>query len=254
MNRIEKIFQSKKGVMIGYLTVGYPSPEEFLNWVEKSINAGFDILELGLPFSDPVADGPTIEKASREVLNSGFTPSDYLELVKKIREKFPDTPLVTMSYYNPLAKSGEKFFRRLKKAGIDEIIIPDLPLVEGKNIYRKLLKIGFATPMLIPPTITGEYLKELIKTSSGFIYAVSRSGTTGERESIPPEGLSLLKQLRSLTNKPVAIGFGIKSPEQVKPLKGLVDGIIIGSALINRLQRGEELKKWLEDIRKGAFD
>ncbi len=251
MNRVTKIFQEKEKVMIGYLTAGYPTPQKFLEWVETTLKSGFDVLEIGFPFSDPVADGPTIEKASREVLKNGFTSSDYLKLIEKIRSKFPEAPLVTMSYYNPLAKAGEKYFNRLKEKGIDGIIIPDLPLIEGRNLYRKLNKIGFITPMLIPPTIDGEYLRKLIEASSGFIYAVSRSGTTGERKDIPIEGVALLKRLKSLTKKPVAIGFGIKSSEQVKPLKGLVEGIIIGSALINKLDQNKDIKQWLDEIKRG---
>ncbi len=253
MNRITKAFENSRGILIGYLTAGYPDTDTFLQWVDTTVEAGFNILEIGLPFSDPVADGPTIEKASRSVLQNGFSTSLYLDLVRKVRDRYPQLPLVTMSYYNPLAIKEPRIYNDLLTAGIDGMIIPDLPLIEGRKLYRQLNSMGLATPMLIPPTIDGPYLEELINMSSGFIYAVSRTGTTGEREEISDEGKHLIRRLKSMTGKPVAIGFGIKSAHQLAPIKGMVDAIIIGSALIRRLENGKSIGEWAEEIKKGAF-
>ncbi len=253
MNRVEKAFKIKNGIMIGYLAAGYPDFEGSIHWIEKSINSGFDIIEIGLPFSDPVADGPTIQKASKIALERGMDPERYLELIKILREKHPEIPFITMTYYNLIAKD-KNYPGKLLNSGIDGLIIPDLPLIEGKIFYRTLNKMGLATPMLIPPTIKGEYFNRLIKNSSGFIYAVSRSGTTGERDEIPEEGISLIKRLKKSTTKPVAIGFGIKTAGQVEPLKRMVDGIIIGSALIKKLENNDDIREWVAAIKKGAFN
>ncbi len=250
MNRIDVAFAEKKLVAIGYLTAGYPDPDQTLEWVKKSVESGFDIVELGLPFSDPVADGPTIEKASISALAKGLTPLKYLEIAGDIRRKFPDLPLITMTYYNLIARGGEKFLKELKKGGIDGLILPDLPLIEGEKIYSELQKMGFATPLLIPPTLHSAYRKKIEEKETGLIYVVSRSGTTGERKDIPEEGIRLLDTVKKETSKPVAIGFGISSPEQVKPIKGKADGIIIGSALIKKLSNNEEISEWIREIKK----
>ncbi len=253
-NRVDEVFRRSGKIFIGYLTCGYPDDETTLEWADRVISAGFEILEIGLPFSDPVADGPVIELASQEALKRGMTPEKYLEIVSEIRKKHPDIPLITMSYYNPIARKGFKYIENLKKSGIDGIIIPDLPLIEGENFYRKINSLGIVTPMLIPPTIKGEYFKKLVKASSGFIYAVTRTGTTGARDEIPPEGIELFRRLKRETNKPVAAGFGISRPQQLTSIKNLVDGFIIGSALIKKLEEGEDIKNWLNWIKEGIKD
>ena len=252
MNRVEKIFKARNNIMIGYLTAGYPDFDRSIQWIEKSINSGFDIIEIGLPFSDPVADGPTIQKASKISIDKGMNPQKYLDLLRILRKKHTETPFITMTYYNLIAKNQD-YPKKLLSSGIDGLIIPDLPLIEGEKIYKALNKIGLVTPMLIPPTIKENHFKLLIKNSTGFIYAVSRSGTTGQRDTIPEEGISLLKKLKQATTKPVALGFGIKTAKQLENIKGMADGIIIGSALITKLENNDNLKKWVTEIKKGAF-
>ncbi len=239
MNRIDKVFKGlkKRGecALIPFVTAGDPSPEATVEVVVRMASLGADIIELGLPFSDPLADGPTIQAASFRALEAGMNPEVYFDVVRQIRKK-TDVPLVLMGYYNPVLKMGlDVFAKRAAEAGIDGTIIPDLPLEEADEWRREARGAGLANILLIAPNTPLERVKRIVKASSGFTYYVSVLGITGARTELPPE-LSLgLKRVKECSSKPVAVGFGISRPEQVRGLRDVADGIIVGSAIVKLL-------------------
>jgi len=237
MSRIQEAFQkANDALLIGYITAGDPTPEMTPKIADSMILGGVDILELGLPFSDPIADGPTIQAASLRALKAGTTPIRVLEIAEQIRRQH-DVPLVVMTYYNPVLQNGlEKFFSAAKAAGVDGFIIPDLPVEEAADYKKAASKCGLDTIFLASPATSKERLEKIVKASSGFLYLVSRFGVTGAQTSVTDSTVQLIKRVHQATagRIPLAVGFGISKPEHVKTVVAAgADAAIVGSVFIN---------------------
>ena len=240
MNTIKTVFQKQKqlgnGCLIGYVTAGDPTPERTPEIADALIKGGVDILELGLPFSDPIADGPTIQNASLRALKAHTTPMRVVEIAKEIKAKH-NIPIVIMTYYNPVFKFGvEQFLAAAKEAGVDGFIVPDLP-VEEANEYRKAAKTAkLDTIFLASPATSKERLIKIVDASSGFLYLVSRFGVTGAQTAMADTTVELIKRVQPITagKVPLAVGFGISRPEHVqRVISAGADAAIVGSAFIN---------------------
>lgn len=240
MNRIDKKFselkKNKKKALIAFMTAGDPSlkiSEELVLSFEK---AGVDIIELGVPFSDPMADGPTIQASSERALKNGVTLEKVLDLVQRIRRR-TQIPIAFMMYYNPIFHMGEeKFIKRAKAVGLDGVIIPDLPPEEATNLSKLARKNNISTIFLLAPTTTKKRMKKIVNACSGFVYYVSLTGVTGVKDALPSECLNQIKSIKKITSKPVCIGFGIKTPKQAKQMAKCSDGIIVGSAIVKKIE------------------
>jgi len=257
MNAIKTAFQRAKqqgnGCLIGYITAGDPTPERTPEIADALIRGGVDILELGLPFSDPIADGPTIQAASLRALNAGTTPLRVLEIAKEIKSQH-DVPLVVMTYYNPVFQHGvDNFLAAAKKHGVDGFIVPDLP-VEEADSYRKAAKAHqLDTIFLASPATSKERLTKIVDASSGFLYLVSRFGVTGAQSSVQDSTVQLIKKVHPFTSGrvPLAVGFGISKPEHVKKvIEAGADAAIVGSAFINIVQQNRS--GMLGELQKSA--
>jgi len=243
MSRIESVFKrAEHKALIPYVTVGYPDIEATLKVVPLLVKNGADIIELGIPFSDPLADGVTIQRASFQALQNGVTTTTCLEVAGKLREKVR-VPLVFMSYFNPLFRYGlEKFCRDCAKAGIDGLIIPDLPPEEGTALEEVAHKNGIDVIYLLAPTSTRERIRLVAEHSRGFIYLVSVTGVTGARNQLPKNLSQFVKRVRKATDKPLCVGFGIATPEQARQVAQITDGVIVGSRLIQLMEQDPTLK------------
>ena len=253
MSRIENVFKSGNKALIGYLTAGYPSPEITVKAAAILAESGCDIIELGIPFSDPLADGATIQHASYEALQQGISPKSCLEIAAEIRQQI-DTPLVFMSYYNPLLNFGlEAFCRAAAEAGIDGLIIPDLPPEEGDELDTAAGEHDMDLIYLLAPSSTEERISLVAGKSRGFIYLVSITGVTGARQSLPADLDGFVKRVREKTGKPLCIGFGVSNPEQAQRVGQLADGVIVGSRLIQLIEEDatlSSLKAAVHSLRK----
>ena len=223
--------------LIAYITAGDPSLEASANIVLAAAEAGADIIELGVPFSDPVADGPVIQRASDRALRSGTTLAGVLDLVRRLRTR-TEVPLVLFSYFNPLLQMGlENFAESAASAGADGVLATDLTPEEANEYRAALRPRGLDTIFLAAPTSTDERLARIAEASSGFLYLVSRTGVTGTREALP-EGLpALARRVRNFTKLPIAVGFGISAPTHVSVLGGIADAAVVGSALMVEVER-----------------
>jgi len=233
MSRITQVFaRPDHKALVAYLTVGYPTAESTLEIVPLLVDAGCDIIELGIPFSDPLADGTTIQAASSQALQQGVTPEFCLDVAGKIRQKV-DVPLAFMTYYNPVLRFGLKSFcTACEEAGVDGLIIPDLPPDEATALDISAGQHGLDLIYLLAPTSTTHRIRLVAEKSRGFIYLVSLIGVTGPRESLP-EGLEdFVSRVRKETGKPLCVGFGISTPEQAHRISRMADGIIVGSRLL----------------------
>jgi len=244
MSRIEKVFADKsKKALIGYVTVGYPSIEATLEIVPALVENGCDIIELGIPFSDPLADGPIIQKSSFEALQRGTTPEKCVEVARKLRGGI-DVPLIFMGYYNPVLHYGiEVFCKECAEAGIDGFVIPDLPPEEGVELEKSARENGIDMIYLLAPTSDDERIDIVAEKSSGFIYLVSLTGVTGSGTELPPELENFVTRVRQKTSKPLCVGFGITTPEQASRVAGVADGIIVGSRIIKLIEEDPSLDK-----------
>ncbi|MFC1846602.1 tryptophan synthase subunit alpha [Chloroflexota bacterium] len=241
MSRIEQVFRrSQTKALIAYVTAGYPSLETTLELVPLLAQNGCDIIEIGIPFSDPMADGATIQHASHIALQNGTTPQDCLELAEKLRNQ-TDVPLVFMTYYNPVFSYGiEKFCRECRWSGVDGLIIPDLPPDEGMKLEAASHKQGLDLIYLLAPTSTQTRIKLVAEKSRGFIYLVSVSGITGARDSLPADLGAFIGRVRKETASPLCVGFGISTPQQAAQVAGLADGVIVGSQIIKLMADGKD--------------
>lgn len=244
MKTIENVFTNLKaqgnGALIGYITAGDPDPKYTPKITEALIKGGVDILELGLPFSDPIADGPTIQEASLRALNARTTPRTVLELAKQIRQNH-DVPVVIMTYFNPVFRMGlKKFFSTAKDCKVDGVIVPDLPVEEADDYRKAAAEFGVDTIFLAAPSTTDDRLRRIVDCSSGFLYLVSRFGVTGVKSAVQDSTIQLLKRVLPFTRGrvPLAVGFGVSKPEHVKSIIGAgADGVIVGSAFVNVVSR-----------------
>ncbi len=256
MNRIDKKFkelkkQGKKAFIV-YVTGGYPqmaATERLVLGLERS---GVDLVEIGIPFSDPIADGPTIQRASEVALSRGATLAKLLKTVKNIRRRSV-IPLVFMSYYNPIHKYGVKrFVNDASICGVDGIIVPDLPPEEGIDLLNAAKLKDFHVIFLASPTTTRERLKDIAKRSRGFIYYVSLTGVTGTRRRLSPDMRDNIKKIKSITDKPVCVGFGVSNEKQARLVAGIADGVIVGSAIIEVMERNSFDRALFEKVGRFA--
>lgn len=225
--------------IVAYITAGDPSLDATLEFVVALEAAGADVIELGVPFSDPLADGPTIQRASERALKAGVTLPRILELVRRIRQS-SQIPLVLFSYYNPILQMGlEKFAASASAAGADGVLATDLSPEESAE-YRKILaRHHLDTIFLCAPTSTDERLASIAACSTGFLYLVSRTGVTGAKDTLPDDLPALLRRVRNFTKLPVAVGFGISLPGHITLLGGLADAAVIGSSLVAEIERAK---------------
>ena len=237
--------------LITYLTLGYPTPADSLELVPALQAGGADIIELGVPFSDPVADGPTIQRASHAALQAGVTPRLCLELAAGLRENGVSAPFVFMGYYNPIYSYGlAAYVRDCVTAGVNGLIVPDLPPEEAGPLAAACQNHGLALIFLVAPNTGEERIAEIADITQGFLYVVSRLGTTGVASSPGGELDAQLALVRKYAKTPIAVGFGISRPEQVHVLASQVDGIIVGSGIVERAPMGADvLREYVSSLR-----
>ena len=237
MSRLESVFKNNHHkALIAYVTVGYPDIDATLKIVPLLAECGCDIIELGIPFSDPMADGVTIQRASSKALENGVTTKLCFDIAKKASKKI-NIPLVFMTYFNPIYQYGlEKFCHDCGASGIDGLIIPELPPEEGDEIGNFASRSGVDLIYLLAPTSVEERIKLVASKSRGFIYLVSIAGVTGIRNELPPDLCKFILKVKRFVKQPVCVGFGISTPEQAAHVANYSDGIIIGSKLIKLME------------------
>jgi tryptophan synthase alpha chain len=240
MTRIEKRFEllrkESRKAFVPYITAGDPNLETTHDLVLAMEKAGADIIELGVPFSDPIADGPVIQRGTERALANRVALRDVIRLGEDIRKQ-SQIPLLLFSYYNPLWSYGlERLAADCAKAGFDGVLATDLTLEESDEFQRILQKAGLNTVFLVAPTSSAERMQKIAKASTGFLYAVSRTGVTGERQTLDSDLQEFLQTLRSYTSVPIAVGFGISNPDQVQAIWRQADGAIVGSAIVREIE------------------
>ena len=227
----------KRPSLVAYVTCGDPDLATTRAVVLAAIAAGADVIELGVPFSDPLADGPVIQRASERALRHGTTLEQVLKLAKEVRAQ-SQAGLIIFSYLNPIMRMGvEKFAAAAKDAGIDGALVTDLPVEEAAGYLAEMRKRNLATVFLAAPTSTDHRLKLVAQASSGFVYAVSRTGVTGARKQLPDDAKNLVRRLRKYTQLPIAVGFGISTPEQFAAIGKFADAAVVGSAIVETIER-----------------
>jgi tryptophan synthase alpha chain len=222
--------------LVAYVTCGDPDMRTTRDVILAAIDAGADVIELGVPFSDPVADGPVIQRASERALKQGTSLERVLHLAKEIRKK-SDVGLIVFSYLNPILRMGlSSFCEQAKAAGVDGALVTDLPIEEATEYRREMAKCDLATVFLAAPTSTDARLKLIANASSGFVYAVSRTGVTGARTQMPEDASKLVRRLRRYTKLPIAVGFGISTPQQFAAVGEFADAAVVGSAIVDMIE------------------
>ncbi|OQA46769.1 MAG: Tryptophan synthase alpha chain [Chloroflexi bacterium ADurb.Bin325] len=230
-----------RAALMPYFTVGFPDFDASVAVLRSIIEAGADLIELGIPFSDPLADGPTIQHASQIALNKGMTLTKSLKLVQKLRIYSATPPLIMMSYTNPILAYGvERLVADAAEAGADGLIVPDLPLEEAATFEQACNTHDLALIYLAAPTTTSGRLTEIARRTNGFLYLVSLTGVTGERAALPADLATFVRRARSAAHTPLAVGFGISNPEQARLVGELADGVIVGSALIRAVAQAAD--------------
>lgn len=240
MNRIEHKFKelkrANKKAFIAFITAGYPDLHTTEELIIEFSKAGVDIIELGVPFSDPLADGPVIQEASQEALKKRAHLAGIIKLVGRVRKSVP-IPLCLMTYYNPIFCFGrEKFIREALRNGVDGVIIPDLPPEEDAPFVKAAAKSGLDLICFLSPTSTVGRMKFISRVSRGFIYYVSLTGVTGARKALSPDIQKNIRLIKKYTNKPICVGFGVSTYAQVKEAGRLSDGVIVGSAIVKKIK------------------
>jgi tryptophan synthase alpha chain len=259
-NRITEKFselaKSDESALIGYVVAGYPDFRTSKQIINALVKGGADIIEVGIPFSDPIADGPTIQLASNESLKKGMTPTRALKLVRLVRQQHPSLPLLAMTYSNIVIRAGmKKFMYQSKQCGLDGFILPDMPIEEADTYSSIASKLDLATVYLVSPNTPKTRLHEIASRTSGFLYVVSVYGTTGARSSFQRYTLGTIKAVKDAARReiPVAVGFGISTPAHVRQMIGAgADGVIIGSAIVNKISSSSG-KKMLHELQNFAI-
>jgi len=224
--------------LVAYVTCGDPDMETTRDVVLEAIDAGADVIELGVPFSDPVADGPVIQRASERALKQGTRLENVFNLAAEVRRLRPDAGLIIFSYLNPILRMGmKKFCVAAEEAGLDGALVTDLPVEEAEEYLREMRESHLACVFLAAPTSPADRLKSIAKNSTGFVYAVARTGITGARAEFPPEAKELVGRIRRHTKLPVAVGFGISTPEQFASVASFADAVVVGSAIVETIER-----------------
>lgn len=259
MNRIDAMFQSRraegKRALIFYLTAGYPDFETSEKAVAALVEGGMDLLELGIPFSDPIADGPTIQAASTVALENGASIAGIFDLLERLRKNHPALSILLFTAYNPVYhyKGGEAaFLDEAARRGADGILIPDLPPEAAKGLGEAAGRLDLSTVFLAAPTTTPERAKAVAEASTGFIYYISLKGVTGARATLPADLSDRVRALKAVTDKPVGVGFGVAAPEQARAVAEVADGVIVGSALIKLVAETAGKPELAERVREYA--
>lgn len=257
MSRLAKAFATRTPKLVTYATAGDPDQARSADIVRAMARGGADVIEIGVPFSDPIADGPAIQRASERALAAGATLATTLDMVKALRGEV-DVPLVLFTYVNPVLRMGtEEFLRRASDAGVDGVLLLDLPIEESETMHEALAKRGIDQIFLVSPTTTDERLREAGRLGSGFLYAISRLGVTGARDVVSTSAEPLVARIRAQTSLPVALGFGISRPEHVREVTAFADAAVVGSALVQTIadatkhggdvaEHVEHFVKWLK--------
>ena len=262
-NRIDSKFNELKSknqkALICYVVAGYPDIKTSEHIINSLINGGADIIEIGIPFSDPIADGSTIQDAIQSSLMSGTTPDMCLELASRIRKTFPNIPLIIMTYSNILYRKGYmQFAEKAKENGIDGLIIPDIPIEESKEYLNTVQNTGLSTIFLVSPNTSEKRLKMISRICTGFLYAISVYGTTGERKGFDEYTIESIKRVKKVTaadELPLAVGFGISNPQHVKYMVDAgADAVIIGSAIIKKIKEIEDKKLLFNTLNKFIYE
>ncbi len=249
--RIQSVFKNGHKALIAYITAGDPTPEKTPELVFALERGGVDLVELGVPFSDPIADGPVIQRGAERALKAGTSVKKVLEIARIIREK-SRIPLVLFTYLNPVLRYGlEALARDAKDAGIDGCLLTDLSVEEALSYTGTMKSAGLDTVFLAAPTSTPARMKLVSEYSSGFVYLVSRTGVTGERSSISDSLAPLVKSMRAITKLPLAVGFGIATPEQAREVSRMADGVVVGSAFVRLIEQNGDIEAFARSLRKG---
>ena len=244
----------KRPSLIAYLTCGDPNLDTTREIVLAAVDAGASVIELGVPFSDPVADGPIIQRASQRALQNGVTVADVVDLAKDIRQH-TQAGIIIFSYLNPIMRMGlSQFSAMAQVAGVDGALVTDLPVEEAGNYLREMRKRDLATIFLAAPTSTDARLKAIAKACTGFVYAVSRTGVTGKRQQLPEDAQHLVRRLRRYTDLPIGVGFGISTGQQFRAVGEFADAAVVGSAIVETIERnpGKEAECVAEFVKKLA--
>jgi len=246
-NAIRRAHANGNPALVAYLTAGYPSMALFTEHL-RAIASAADVVEIGVPFTDPMADGVTIQRSSQGALAQGVTLRWILSQLTNMPKV--GAPLLLMSYLNPLLAFGiDRLAAAAAKAGVNGFIVPDLPVDESDLLKEAMAAQGIALVQMVTPVTTAERLDRVVAASSGFVYAVTMTGVTGKNVAVPTEVIRYLDRVRAQSIVPVCAGFGIRSREQVQALRGHVDGVIVGSALVEVLERGDDPARWLSELR-----
>ncbi len=246
---------SQRAAFLPYFPIGFPNYEQSLEAIEAMSNCGVDGFEIGIPFSDPIADGAVIQAATQKALENGITVKKCLEAVRTLRERGVTQPMMMMGYANPLfAYGAERFVQHAKEAGADGLIVPDLPVEEAHYFSQVCQEHGMALVFFLAPT-SGEARMDLVaKSATGFIYVVSLTGITGARTDLPEDLAETIRRIRQRVSIPLVLGFGISQPEHAKRMNGLVDGFIVGSAIVRAAERGVSDVRDLTTSLRSALD
>ncbi|NQT25948.1 tryptophan synthase subunit alpha [candidate division KSB1 bacterium] len=249
--RIQEQFDAlrakKEKALIVYLTAGFPTLDGFIQSLKETAEAGADIIEIGIPFSDPIADGPTIQTSSQIGLENGATLPVILNAIRNLDLK---VPLVFMSYFNPLLAYGQdKLLTDMTEVGVTGLIIPDLPVEEAESWKAAAHSINVDTIFLVTPNSSDDRIRLIAEASTGFVYCVSLTGITGARTNLSGDVSGFLDRVKSHTKTPIAVGFGISTPEHILNLKDHADGLIVGSRVIDAIRNGEDLGKLIRELK-----
>jgi tryptophan synthase alpha chain len=252
MNRIERKFnelrRDRKKAFIAFITAGYPSLAVTKKLILEFARIGVDIIELGVPFSDPMSDGPIIQESSQFALRRNTQLKDILKLVKEVR-CLTAIPLCLMTYYNPIfCFPQDNFLRQARGAGVDGVIIPDLPPDEGRGLLKSAGRNGLDVICFISPTTSLRRAKFIAGIARGFIYYVSLTGVTGERQALPSDMPRHVRALKRITSKPICVGFGVSQPRQVKEIYRFADGVIVGSAIVKKIKENIHRKDLVQRV------
>ena len=254
MNRIERAFQNAqsqgRSAFVSYVCAGDPNPATSLQVCRALLRSGVDILEIGVPFSDPLADGLTNQLAAQRALEAGTTREDVFDLVRKIREEDEQTPIVFYTYYNLMFSGGlEAYIAEAKEAGVDGLLVLDLPPEEAGDYVEACQKIEMKTVFLLAPTTPEERVEYIAQNATGFIYYVSRTGVTGVREDLASDLQEMVGMIKRHSDNPLVVGFGIQKPDQVNAVARFADGVVVGSAIVNTIKENlDDEGKMLERI------
>ena len=248
-NKFEELKQKKQKAFGVFLTAGYPSLEYSRDIFKKILDAEVDFIEIGLPFSDPMADGPLIQHSSQIAIEQNTSVEDCFKIVKEIRNINNDIPIILMGYYNPIHYYGNlKFIKKAVSCGIDGLIIVDLPMEEDDEFYNLSYKNNLPLIRLVTPTTDKTRLKKILKNALGFVYYVSVTGITGTKSASVKEVKNKIKIINKITNLPVIAGFGIKNSIDAKKMSSISDGVVIGSSLVKKIEEVHKKKNGLNEI------